>query len=65
MLEQDLKYIKQLDINHVATYSLILEEKEKLPLETTTTPEIKKFFVDIKGAVKKPGVYEVEESKSN
>lgn len=27
MLEQDLKYIKQLDINHVATYSLILEEK--------------------------------------
>lgn len=39
------------------------EEKQEEKKETEEQEEIKKVFVDMKGAVQNPGVYEIEEGK--
>ena len=39
------------------------ESNEKAETEVEKIEEIKKIYVDVKGAVKKPGVYEIEEDK--
>ena len=45
------------------THEFICEEvKEQIVAETTITQEQEKYYVDVKGAVKKPGVYEVNKN---